>query len=245
MKNHLKLTVTVFSLLFVFCTSSKQIQKPKTEGRLNDPSRTYEIVKQGVATIFPKLTMLLGKIPALYSQHDTVSIKMYINPSGSIDLIGFADSIKLDPGIETGLDFLLFSQVIDSSYKTRTVTKVVVHSYLDANNMVTLSENIDIEYVDIRSRDDILLIINMNKGVLGKAYSRRWAEKQGLEGTITVRFGIDENGVVVFCKVIESTMHDSVMEQAVVDTVKKWLFGKINNPGDVTEVVYPFKFNQE
>jgi TonB family protein len=240
------LIVFISTLIFSCASSSKQVQKPqqKEEGnRLSDPDRSYAIVSQGVKSLFPELQEKLTKNASIYTQRDTVSIKMYINPAGSIDLIGFVDKVTTGPG--NILQNFMFRQIIDSTLKTETVTKAVVHSYKDANATVVLDDKIDVSYIEVRSRDRILIVINFNKDVLGKVYSKRWAENQSLEGTITVRFGIDEHGAVVFCTVVKSTMEDPVMETSVVDIVKKWQFGPINNPGDVTEVVYPFVFSQE
>lgn len=38
-------------------------------------------------------------------------------------------------------------------------------------------------------------------------------------------------------------MEEPEFEHKVVLEVENWEFGKINKPGDVTEVVYPFVFN--
>lgn len=241
------LHIVVFVSMFILsCASStKEVKKPQPEDekKLSDPSRTYEIVSQGVKTLFPVLKEKLSENAGIYARKDTVAIKMYINQVGSIDLIGFID--KVDAGAANPLQNFMFRQVIDSTLTTQTVTKAVVHTYLDANRAVTLSENVDVSYIEIRPRDQILMLINFNKGVMGKVYAKQWAENQNLQGTITARFGIDEHGNVVFCKVIKTTMNDPVMEQSVVDIVKKWQFGPIDNPGDVTEVVYPFVFSLE
>ena len=242
---HLLLIQTIIMLTLISCAStSKQVQKEtKNQNSLSDPARTYKIITQGIKTIFPQLITKLSNSSTLYSQKDTISIKMYISPTGSIDLIGFAD--KVAAGTGSILQNFMFKQVIDSTLKTETVTKVIIHSYKDVSGTAAISENMDISYIDIRPRDNILMLINFNKSVLGNAYSRRWADKPDLQGTVTVRFGIDEHGKVVFCKVVKTTMNDDVFEKKVCDIVKKWLFGEINNPGDIMEVVYPFKFYQE
>ncbi|MCL2690216.1 MAG: TonB family protein, partial [Chitinispirillia bacterium] len=69
-------------------------------------------------------------------------------------------------------------------------------------------------------------------------------EKPGLNGKITVKFAIDEFGKVIFAQVVETTMNDPELEQIVVARVRSWNFDKIDKPGDVTEVVYPFVFSQ-
>jgi TonB family protein len=95
-----------------------------------------------------------------------------------------------------------------------------------------------------RSRASIMRVVMQNIAALRYAYNKRLREKPGLKGKITCKFAIDEFGKVIFCEVLESTMSDSSLEQEVVDKIKRWVFEKIDKPGDVTEVVYPFVFSQ-
>lgn len=95
-----------------------------------------------------------------------------------------------------------------------------------------------------RSRASIMRVVMQNIAALRYAYNKRLREKPGLKGKITCKFAIDEFGKVIFCEVLESTMSDPALEQEVVDKIKRWVFEKIDKPGDVTEVVYPFVFSQ-
>jgi len=74
------------------------------------------------------------------------------------------------------------------------------------------------------------------------AYNQRLKDNPGMQGRITIKWAIDEFGNVIFCKLIGSTIGDEGFEQTVVDKIKRWAFGKIDIPGDVTEVEYPFVF---
>jgi TonB family protein len=95
-----------------------------------------------------------------------------------------------------------------------------------------------------RSKASIQRVVMQNLAALRYAYNKRLREKPGLGGTITVKFAIDEFGKVIFCSVVESKMGDSELEQTIVAKIKLWQFEKIDKPGDVTEVVYPFTFAQ-
>jgi TonB family protein len=95
-----------------------------------------------------------------------------------------------------------------------------------------------------RSRASIQRVVMQNMAALRYAYNKRLREKPGLTGKITVKFAIDEFGKVIFAQVVESTMADSELESTVVSRVKSWNFEKIDKPGDVTEVTYPFVFSQ-
>ena len=95
-----------------------------------------------------------------------------------------------------------------------------------------------------RSKASIMRVVMQNLAALRYAYNRRLQEKPGLKGTITVKFAIDEFGKVMFCQVVSSTMGDPELEKKIVEKIKRWVFEKIDKPGDVTEVVYPFVFSQ-
>jgi TonB family protein len=95
-----------------------------------------------------------------------------------------------------------------------------------------------------RSRASIQRVVMQNMAALRYAYNKRLREKPGLTGKITVKFAIDEFGKVIFAQIVESTMSDSELETTVVSRVKSWNFEKIDKPGDVTEVTYPFVFSQ-
>lgn len=95
-----------------------------------------------------------------------------------------------------------------------------------------------------RSKASIMRVVMQNLAALRYAYQKRLRDKPGLKGKITVKFAIDEFGKVIFSQVTESSMADPELETAVADKIKRWVFEKIDKPGDVTEVIYPFVFSQ-
>ena len=88
-----------------------------------------------------------------------------------------------------------------------------------------------------RNKKEIARVVQQNISALRYAYNRRLREKPGLDGKIRVRFAIDEFGKV------NSSMNDTRFENLMVAKIEKWVFDKIDMPGDVTEVVYPFVFS--
>ena len=95
-----------------------------------------------------------------------------------------------------------------------------------------------------RSMAEIRRVVMQNLAALRYAYNKRLRDKPGLKGKITVKFAIDEFGNVIYCQSISSTMGDKDLEDEIVGKIKRWAFGKIDKPGDVTEVIYPFVFSQ-
>lgn len=95
-----------------------------------------------------------------------------------------------------------------------------------------------------RSRASIMRVVMQNLAALRYAYNKRLREKPGLKGKITCKFAIDEFGKVIFCEATDSDMDDPTLVSEVVDKIKRWVFEKIDKPGDITEVIYPFAFSQ-
>lgn len=95
-----------------------------------------------------------------------------------------------------------------------------------------------------RSMAEIRRVVYQNLAALKYAYNKRLRDMPGLKGKVTVKFAIDEFGNVIFCQVVNSTMKDPEFENEVISKIKRWAFGKIDKPGDVTECVYPFVFQE-
>lgn len=93
-----------------------------------------------------------------------------------------------------------------------------------------------------RSRASIMRVVRQNMASLQYAYNQRLKDNPAMQGRVTVKWAIDEFGNVIFCKLVGSTIGDDTFEQTVVSKIKNWAFGKIDIPGDVTEVEYPFVF---
>ncbi len=94
-----------------------------------------------------------------------------------------------------------------------------------------------------RSKASIQRVVMQNMAALRYAYNKRLHENPDLKGKVTVKFAINEFGNVIYCSVVGSTMGTPDLEAEIVDKIKRWMFDKIDKPGDVTEVTYPFVFS--
>jgi len=94
-----------------------------------------------------------------------------------------------------------------------------------------------------RSRASIQRVVMQNMAALRYAYNRRLRDRPELGGKITVKFAVDEFGTVTYAQMLESTINDEELENTVLDRVITWNFDRIDKPGDMTEVVYPFVFD--
>ena len=232
-------------LILLFLLEPAYAKKQRNSQRIKpDPSRTYKEVKQGMVAIFPDIKEALQIVNSSFKQNQHISLKFYISPTGKMNFMGFVEDVAVDKSSLVKLKKSLYMNVLIPVQEIETFTKVIVKSSLDKNNNIVLSDKITVEYVEIRSKSSILIVIDFNRRDLRKAYAKRWAENPDLQGTIYVRISINENGKVISCKNEKSTLNDPLFENTIIKSVKLWNFGKINNPGDITEIVYPFTFSQ-
>ena len=95
-----------------------------------------------------------------------------------------------------------------------------------------------------RSRASIMRVVMQNLAALRYTYNKWLFRNPGVKVKMTVRFAIDEFGSVIFCEVVQSNLNDREFDNSITEKMKRWAFGKIDKPGDVTEVVYPFVFSE-
>jgi TonB family protein len=96
----------------------------------------------------------------------------------------------------------------------------------------------------MRTGLNIMQTVMQDLKYLRYAYNRRLRDEPGIKGKITIKFEINEFGHVTYSQMLETTIHDTVLEKEVVKIVKSWQFCRINIPSDLVMVVYPFVFSQ-
>jgi protein TonB len=75
-----------------------------------------------------------------------------------------------------------------------------------------------------RSREEIELIFDKNKGAIFSLYNRALRVDPSLEGKIVLRLTIAPNGAVTFCELVSSELGDPDLEQKLVARIKLFRF---------------------
>lgn len=75
-----------------------------------------------------------------------------------------------------------------------------------------------------RSREEIELIFDKNKGAIFALYNRALRRDPSLEGKLVLRLTIDPNGAVSFCEIVSSELGDPELERKLVARVKMFRF---------------------
>jgi Ca-activated chloride channel family protein len=95
-----------------------------------------------------------------------------------------------------------------------------------------------------RSKQSVLRVVMQNLASLRYAYNKRLRDKPDVQGTVTVKFKIDYAGKVISCEIVQTTMNDPELENAIKTRIQRWVFEGVTNKDDVTEVVYPLVFSK-
>lgn len=75
-----------------------------------------------------------------------------------------------------------------------------------------------------RSREEIELVFDKNKGAIFALYNRALRRNPSLEGKLVLRLTIAPNGVVTFCEIVSSELGDAELERKLVQRVKLFRF---------------------
>jgi protein TonB len=75
-----------------------------------------------------------------------------------------------------------------------------------------------------RSREEIELVFDKNKGAIFALYNRALRRDPSLEGKLVLRLTIAPNGTVTMCEVVSSELGDEELERKLVQRVKLFRF---------------------
>jgi TonB family protein len=75
-----------------------------------------------------------------------------------------------------------------------------------------------------RSREEIELVFDKNKGVIFALYNRALRTDPSLEGKLVLRLTIAASGVVTFCEIVSSELGDLELERKLVQRIKLFRF---------------------
>jgi len=75
-----------------------------------------------------------------------------------------------------------------------------------------------------RSREEIELVFDKNKGAIFALYNRALRKDPSLEGKLVLRLTIDPTGTVSFCEIVSSELGDPDLERKLVQRVKLFRF---------------------
>jgi hypothetical protein len=233
--------------------SNKRVQPSSQASKKGVGDTRSRVVKSGVFALLSGQTKgktIQGDIAGLGGYAD--GIDAIISGTGGLKQgVGTGIARKGDAGIgfgvgygrsgfggdgSGGIDDLMGGGKTDLTINLKPPKSVI-------NNSFKLLEPKGVGFIGGRNRAEIMRVVLQNIQALRYAYNKRLMDKPELRGKMICKFAIDESGKVLACELIESTLNDGVLENTVNNLILHWRFEKIDKPGDITEIVYPFVFS--
>jgi TonB family protein len=107
-----------------------------------------------------------------------------------------------------------------TGHETATVTSAIAHSGLDDRGATRTGSS----GKAARSREEIELVFDKNKGGIYALYARATREHPELQGKLVLEFTIAPSGEVTMCRVVSSELHNEELESKIVARVKAYRF---------------------
>jgi TonB family protein len=137
---------------------------------------------------------------------------------------------------DIGIDDLMSQEApLRLDHKAQTVRAIAPDLHIIKDNWAPISGG--------RNSAEIMRVVRQNLASLRHAYNRYLRQGNAIAGKITVEFAIDGSGKVVSCRIVNSTIDNSRLEAEIMGIISRWLFERIDIPGDITVAVYPFSFS--
>ncbi len=107
-----------------------------------------------------------------------------------------------------------------TGHETATVTSAIAHGGLDDRGATRTGSS----GKAARSREEIELVFDRNKGAIYNLYARAMREHPELQGKVVVEFTIAPSGEVTMCRIVSSELHSEELESKIVAHVKAFRF---------------------
>jgi len=206
------------------------------------PSRSIEVIRQKIELKKMDLLNLKTEYQKFLSNSNEMLFTFQINCYGQVNC--FVDSVTLlkDTTFNKKVNKILSDIKFDSLSQCNSVAKVK-GMLIKRNGISEFNIYDSVLYYQGRSKKSIMCIVYPNLKQMRNKYNKYLRDDGYFRGKITVKFAINEFGKVIFAEIAENTTNRKDFAEEELNLVKSWQFQKIYNPGDVTEVIYPFIFS--
>jgi hypothetical protein len=194
--------------------------------------------------VYKKISLIKKDLIEIIKKYKKDSITDTISIFGSLNSKGeFRFPFPISNDFESS-----YNQEISNLFKKIRLDSAEGYGF-NANFNIFIDNNYNLHLPDTisfyraRLKEEIQCQVMKNVEQLKKYYNNYQKKAGTFSGIITVVFAIDEFGKVIHSSAIKSTTNKVIFDKEIARIISKWKFCRINKPGDVTEVTYPFSFS--
>jgi periplasmic protein TonB len=177
-----------------------------------------------------QLNQVKDELADLREQLDMTQLAQTKNLSGAVGADSHAERNLITSKVGTGSGGITTSQAGSrgfgtgagslTGHETGAVASSIARSGLDARGPTRTGNSGKAS----RSREEIELIFDRNKGAIYSLYSRALRDTPDLQGKMVLEFTVSPTGEVTMCRVVSSELNDPELEKKIVARVRLFRF---------------------
>ena len=177
-----------------------------------------------------QLNQVKDELADLREQLDMTQLAQTKNLSGAVGADSHAERNLITSKVGTGSGGITTSQAGSrgfgtgagslTGHETGAVASSIARSGLDARGPTRTGNSGKAS----RSREEIELIFDRNKGAIYSLYSRALRDQPDLQGKMVLEFTVSATGEVTMCRVVSSELNDPELEKKIVARVRLFRF---------------------
>jgi protein TonB len=212
----------------------KVVEEPKPKP---EPDKKVAVVKppvdrqqQAREKAQRQLNQVKDELADLREQLDMTQLAQTRNLSGAVGADSHAERNLITSKVGAGSGGITTSQAGSrgfgtgagslTGHETGAVASSIARSGLDARGPTRTGNS----GKAARSREEIELIFDRNKGAIYSLYSRALRDQPDLQGKMVLEFTISATGEVTMCRVVSSELNDPELEKKIVARVRLFRF---------------------
>jgi TonB family protein len=177
-----------------------------------------------------QLNQVKDELADLREQLDMTQLAQTKNLSGAVGADSHAERNLITSKVGVGSGGITTSQAGSrgfgtgagslTGHETGAVASSIARSGLDARGPTRTGSSGKAS----RSREEIELIFDRNKGAIYSLYSRALRDQPDLQGKMVLEFTVSPTGEVTMCRVVSSELNDPELEKKIVARVRLFRF---------------------
>jgi protein TonB len=209
----------------------QELPKPKIEPEKKTPVPPPPVDREKLARdkAQKQLNQVKDELADLREQLDLKPLEQTKNLTGAVGADSHAERSLITSKVGVGSGGITSSNSSRgfgtgagslTGHETGAVASTIARSGLDARGPTRTGAS----GKAARSREEIELIFDRNKGAIYSLYSRALREQPELQGKMVLEFTISPTGEVTMCRVVSSELNDPDLEKKIVARVRLFRF---------------------
>jgi hypothetical protein len=220
------------------CNQYKNFDFEKYQTDMQHPNRTTGTIFKVIENNNTEIISFFKDYKEKLVSQNRIDLNVKVNGDGYFDLSILNDSIEKDTAFNNKLRTLSKRMRIDSISEYYALAKIKIGIL----NLTEIKLVDSVQFFPQRTIKDITCVVSKNMNHFKDVYNQYLRDGEKFVGQIVVKFSINQQGDVFYAETVKTTINNKSFENEIITLVKSWKFPVLQNPGEITECIFPFNF---